>query len=276
MSRLIDKTCLVCKAQGARVCEAKTRFKRLDSVPDQYIVKCIGCGIVTRSPSLFSPQFDKDANVNLREDGDFIGGYPGGVAPHIRSRLEFAESALVGRRLLDVGCGSGALLNLAKDRGWTCFGTEARPEAVKELAEFDIQVFIGDLDNPELAAMRFDLIHMNHVLEHVMDPVSVLASVHRLLSTDGLAIVEVPNEFNAITQRLRQGLGLDGSSLTTYFQHEWFFNPETLKYVCQKSGLKIRKLHTPYRSSNNKMKDPLRFAASAMGSGDVIEVILEK
>jgi 2-polyprenyl-3-methyl-5-hydroxy-6-metoxy-1,4-benzoquinol methylase len=176
----------------------------------------------------------------------------------------------------DVGCGSGAFLIHAKQRGWTCFGTEARPEAAEEMAQHDIKVFIGNLDNAEISGVQFDLIHMNHVLEHVSDPVVVLASIRELLSDDGLAMVEVPNEFDAFSQRARQVLKLDGSSITSYYQHEWFFSPRTLKAVCEKSGLKIRALRTPNRASHNKMADTLRFAASAIGHGDVIEVILEK
>lgn len=276
MSRLIDKKCLICEGRGFRVCERETLFKKLNSVPDQFIVRCTECGMVTRSPSLFSPHFKKNAEVILRDDGDFVGGSPGGVAPHIRARLEFAESAVGGRTLLDIGCGSGALLSLANDRSWDCFGTESRAEVARDLAPYGIKVFIGDLDNSELRNKQFDLIHMNHVLEHVTDPIAVLSSIRQLLSRDGLAIVEVPNEFNAFSQRVRQSMVMDGSSLTSYFQHEWFFSPRTLKFACEKSGLKIRKLHTPFRPSHSKVKDPIRFAAAAVGSGDVIEVILEK
>ncbi len=275
MSRPIDKQCSICTSREFLVCERETHFKKLDRVPDQFIVKCSGCGIVTRSPSLFSPDFDSNLVVDVRRDEHFIGGDSDNVARYLQERLQKAEEEVEGRSLLDVGCGSGAFLIHAKQRGWTSFGTEARPSAADEMALHGIKVFIGDLDNSNLREMKFDFIHMNHVLEHVSDPVAVLSSIRSLLSEGGIAIVEVPNEFDAFTQRLRQAMNLDGSSVTTYFQHEWFFAPRTLRLVCEKSGLRVRRLHTPFRTSDSLLKEPMRLAGAFVGAGEVIEAVLE-
>ncbi len=276
MDNLIYKTCVLCDSTGFVVRERETRFKKLNEVPNQAIVECNGCGITTREPSIFSPNFEENAKVKVRAHEDYIGGQPDRVAPYIFERLIEAESKISGRMLLDIGCGSGALLLKAKERGWTCYGTEREPQAVSKMAKHDIKCFTGDLDDSELQSMRFDLIHMNHVLEHVQNPLLVLKSIESLLTKDGIAIIEVPNEFNAFTQLLRQWLNLDGSSATSYFQHEWFFSPKTLRSLSNKSGLRILKLHTPFRASSRLILDALRYSASVVGSGEIIEVFLTR
>jgi len=276
MESVSHKICAICGSKKFERLDAETRFKKLGQVPGQFIVKCGGCGIVTRSPSLFDPQFNKEAAVDVRRDEDFIGGDTTSIAEHIKSRLDHAGGKVSGKSLLDIGCGSGALLVHAKEKGWTVCGTEQEPAALKILAAYGIQCFTGNLDEPELLEMRFDLIHMNHVLEHVESPLRVLKMIGELLKEDGLAIIEVPNEFAALTQRLRKILRLDGSSVTSYFQHEWYFTPQSLRDLCEKAELSVIALNTPYRRSNNFIKDIVRAPAAAVGHGEVIEAYLTK
>ncbi|MBK8302207.1 MAG: class I SAM-dependent methyltransferase [Chloracidobacterium sp.] len=276
MESASHKICAICGSKKYERLDAETRFKKLDQVPEQFIVKCCSCGIVTRSPSLFDPRFNRAAEVDVRRDEDFIGGDTTSVAEHIKSRLDHASGKVSGKTLLDIGCGSGAMLLHAKEQGWTVCGTEQELAAVEKLAAYEIQCFTGDLDEPALLAMRFDLIHMNHVLEHVENPLRVLKIIRMLLKDDGVAIIEVPNELDALTQRLRRILKLDGSSITTYFQHEWYFTPQSLRDSCEKANLSVMALNTPFRRSNNFIKDIVRAPAAAVGHGEVIEAYLTK
>jgi SAM-dependent methyltransferase len=91
-------------------------------------------------------------------------------------------------RILDVGCGSGALLaSLAK------FGYK-HLEGVDPFIEADIvadglRVRKGSVDKVEGI---FDVVMFHHSLEHVSDPVAVLSCAQKLLSRDGLCIVRIP------------------------------------------------------------------------------------
>lgn len=255
---------------------AETRFKKLDLVPDQFIIQCDNCGLVTRSPSLFSPEFDHSAKVSVRQDSDFIGGATEHIASHIKDRLSYAGGVVEEKTMLDIGCGSGALLVYAKANGWTVYGTEREKSSIEKLAGYNIPCFAGELNEPEFQKLKFDFVHMNHVLEHVIDPVEVVRNIQGLLKKGGISIIEVPNEFSAATQLLRRSLGLDGSSRTTYFQHEWFFTPKTLLDVCNRADLEILSLSTPFRRSNGFLKDCLRFPAAKAGFGEVIEIYLAK
>lgn len=98
-----------------------------------------------------------------------------------------------GGRLLEVGIGSGSFLVAARDRGFDVVGCDLSPHIASCVRELHgVQVHCGDLKSL-LADEPFDVIVMNHVLEHVGAPVSFLDSAGRLLRPGGVLHIAVPN-----------------------------------------------------------------------------------
>ena len=96
-------------------------------------------------------------------------------------------------RYLDVGCGSGGALGVARALGWEVTGVEVDEAAAEKATRFTAEIHVGDMLSAPFAARRFDVVTAFHVLEHVPDPVAVLRRMLRWLTPDGLLIVEVPN-----------------------------------------------------------------------------------
>jgi len=96
-------------------------------------------------------------------------------------------------RLLDIGCGNGAFLKLAKDMGWHVCGCEIDPKAVTACRSVGIDVIEGDAFAPELATQSFDVITMSHVIEHVHDQPALLQRAHDLLRPGGWLWSASPN-----------------------------------------------------------------------------------
>ena len=100
------------------------------------------------------------------------------------------------RQVLDVGCGTGAFLDLARGRGFETFGLELNPTAAEAAREKGHQLFSFDLAG--LAAWeshrRFDLITIFQVLEHVSNPLGVVRDALRLLRPQGCLALGVPHE----------------------------------------------------------------------------------
>jgi len=98
-------------------------------------------------------------------------------------------------RLLDVGCGSGTLLGLLKQRGFHVRGFDSSSEAAGiAKSESDVDVVVGTrLQDAGFAAGSFDLVTLFHVMEHVTDPRSVLSEVRRILRPEGRLVLQVPN-----------------------------------------------------------------------------------
>jgi len=99
-------------------------------------------------------------------------------------------------RVLDVGCSSGNFSKLLKDqRGCEVHGIEVNPDAAK-LAEDKIdKVFCGDALEvlSQLPDSYYDLVTMNDVLEHMIDPHNFLNELHKKIAPEGVIFAIVPN-----------------------------------------------------------------------------------
>jgi 2-polyprenyl-3-methyl-5-hydroxy-6-metoxy-1,4-benzoquinol methylase len=96
-------------------------------------------------------------------------------------------------KVLEVGCGDGARLAALAERGWSVTGQEVDDKAGAVAAARGFEVHVGDLEAIGLPADEYDAVVMNHVLEHVHDPVAVLAECRRLLRPGGVFVAATPN-----------------------------------------------------------------------------------
>lgn len=98
-------------------------------------------------------------------------------------------------RILDVGCGNGEFLARMRCLGWDCEGIDIDPGAVKVAKAAGLSVRLATLadlvrEGPE---RRFDAIALDHVLEHLYDPVGSLRTARKLLSPGGFVWIATPN-----------------------------------------------------------------------------------
>ncbi len=96
-------------------------------------------------------------------------------------------------RLLDVGCGSGEWLLAMRRRGWTVEGLDFDEGAVKVARQEGLKVESGSLEDQNYPDDYFDAVTLNHVIEHVPDPVRTLAVCRRILKPDGKLVLFTPN-----------------------------------------------------------------------------------
>ncbi|MBI5570935.1 MAG: class I SAM-dependent methyltransferase [Desulfomonile tiedjei] len=97
-------------------------------------------------------------------------------------------------KLLDVGCASGEFLALMSAMGWEALGVEPDPEAAKSAVEvLNMKVIPQTLEAAQLTEACFDLITLNHTIEHVHDPVNFLGKCRQLLKSGGYLAIITPN-----------------------------------------------------------------------------------
>jgi len=140
-------------------------------------------------------------------------------------------------RLLEVGCGNGQRLSLFQSRGWMVEGQEVDQEAaIQVYNRFGIKVYLGKVQNLDLRETTYDAIIMNHVIEHVYDPVGLLKECRRLLKPGGLLVAITPN----IESRGHRIFSFCWRGLEPP-RHLRLYSVTTLKRVAQQSGFtKIR------------------------------------
>src|SRR5262245_11653797 len=118
--------------------------------------------------------------------------------PVLRARLDGERMRYLPRpaangTLLDVGCGNGAFLDMARSAGWQGIGIDFDAHAVEIGRDKGLVVYHGGIDRFDAQSERFDAITVSHVIEHVHDPKRLLAACYRLLKVGGFFFVETPN-----------------------------------------------------------------------------------
>jgi len=148
-------------------------------------------------------------------------------------------------RLLDVGCGNGRFLAQMRELGWEVVGTEPDPEAVRIAKErFGLEVFQGTLEETRFPEDSFDVITMNHVIEHVPNPIELLAKCRQILKPGGKLVVTTPN-IKSLGQQVF-GEYWRGWEVP---RHLFLFSLKSLQTCAERVGLRVKKLWTTSRGA---------------------------
>jgi 2-polyprenyl-3-methyl-5-hydroxy-6-metoxy-1,4-benzoquinol methylase len=135
---------------------------------------------------------------------------------------------------LDVGCGIGYFLLIMKYLGMNSYGVEPGEFDKKLSEDYNLNIFNGALIDAKYDDNFFDVITLNHVLEHVNNPSEVMGELHRILEPGGYLIIGVP-----ISDSLAFKIfGKYWAQLDTP-RHLFIFSTTTLKRYAEKCDFKI-------------------------------------
>lgn len=111
--------------------------------------------------------------------------------------------------ILEIGCAAGGTGNELKKRGGVFVaGVEQDPEAARLAREVLDDVIEGNIETLDLpyAENSFDCILFADVLEHLIDPLTVLKKLRKYLKTEGTVIASLPNvQFHGVVHHLVEG-----------------------------------------------------------------------
>src|SRR6476646_2266712 len=169
------------------------------------LMRCRECGLVFTSPRYTADTIAKLYSEEYYQNA--TGYYYSQLSEPSADDLKLASAtarrlAHKGRRSLDIGCGTGRLVEAFKRTGFQAFGTEPNEMAVEAARKFGRNVVVKDLS--EVPAGSQDCITAMHVLEHTYSPKEFLAHCYRILTCGGLLMVEVPNYASRASRELKE------------------------------------------------------------------------
>lgn len=231
---------------GLQKTECRCYFcKKITQCPVVYkdgvgnIIRCSSCG------ALFRPQEEHKEFITTEEY------YKESIRCEAGSRLFFKLTfenliemfpQIKNGNLLDFGCGVGNFLLEAGQLGFRAIGIDSSPYAIEYCRKRGLEA-IPSLEGLVDRKIKFDFINLNHVLEHINDPVELLKRLTRFLKENGILRIEVPNCGKFSVWKFIAGCK-DISFRPCAADHLYFYSIATLGNVIKRSALEIIDMRT--------------------------------
>ena len=139
-----------------------------------------------------------------------------------------------GKKILDIGCGTGDFLATAKNDGWEVHGVEPSKEARILSASKNIDALE---DVSQLKEDNFDVITLWHVLEHVPNVLAYIETLKTKLKPDGMLLIAVPN-YNSFDA----GHYKEHWAAYDVPRHLWHFSQKSIQKLFSEVGLIVEKV----------------------------------
>ena len=204
--------------------------------------ECRDCGIIWRDEKSFhlekaydqqyfdSKKYQKNRQHKIEKSGWLLD-----MARNFRPGLS---------SMLEIGCSLGNTLEAAQAREIDHLGIDISAYAIDYCRSKGLNASSKSLDQLIVEGHGYQVIFMQHVLEHFENPFQVLHQCHRLLDEQGLLIILIPNSQYRRSQKLRErhkfyskrGVGLE---------HFVYFNYHNLERVLNSTGFEMVQRNYP-------------------------------
>ncbi|MBI4786626.1 MAG: class I SAM-dependent methyltransferase [Chloroflexi bacterium] len=198
------------------------------------IVRCRKCHLVYANPRWDSSVVRESYSVV--EDPTYVEEREGRVLTFSRNLKPFEDLIARNshtRRLLDVGCHIGVMVELAKERGWDAWGVEPSTWAAEQARANGLHVLTGTLADVGLEENYFDVVTMWDVIEHLTDPAAEIRQIQRVLKPGGIFVVHTI-DIESLFARL---MGPRWPWLME--MHLYYFSPRTLGKMLEQTGFEV-------------------------------------
>ncbi len=159
------------------------------------IVACRGCGLVSRHPRRSPAAVERDY-AGDRYGEARLQTLAASQARAYDSKIATLAGWLARRRevrVIEVGSFVGAFLGAARAAGWDALGVDPGEEVVAFCRARDLAVQQGTLEDLAHPAGGADVIAIWNTFDQIPEPAATLAAAARLLRTDGILALRVPN-----------------------------------------------------------------------------------
>jgi 2-polyprenyl-3-methyl-5-hydroxy-6-metoxy-1,4-benzoquinol methylase len=160
------------------------------------------------------------------------------------SKVMYLQAPYKGR-LLEIGAGSGEQLKESVEFGWDAEGVDNDSGAVENALKKGLRIRCGTIEAQKYANNSFKVIIMNHVIEHIYDPLQLLRECHRILQPGGKLVIITPNSLSMGHRMFKSSwFPLDPP------RHLRIYSLLSLTQFFKKNGFQITSSFTTIRNAN--------------------------
>jgi len=226
--KLFSRTCRICDSFNIKYSFSKNGYS---------IFYCTDCGFL-----FINPQPSDEVLAEIYKSSYFLGdGSEKEEKERSEMKLETAKLYLqvlidyygnTEGNLLEIGCGTGEFLLLAKKTGFNVTGIEISQSST-DIANSKLEnasVICGSLENMELPEHSFDICVLFDAIEHVRSPVDTLSKIHNLLKPGGVIFMATPS-LDSWSGRLMKSNWMEFKT-----EHLSYFDSQTMQNILVKTG----------------------------------------
>ena len=238
------KQCPICQSEN---------LKRDYEFEEFYVLTCKSCKNSWRSNMYDEEKIEEIYCIDDYEENPYFSYNLESVKNLKNNRFKNYQKALkivkdqnLSGKLLDIGCGHGTFLAMAKEYGWDLTGIEISEELSHACSKNvpEAKVINKRFEQANLEPNQFSLITMWDVIVHVIDPVDVITNIKNLLVPGGLALFCTPDESSSLA---KLGKVLYNMNIMSYPalalhppNHTYFFSRIGFKYIIEQLGMKVQ------------------------------------
>ena len=216
-------------------CNFLGRKGKVRDAPNTGVKQCISCGVVTHTNDLSTL-----VNYEHSSMWDWLSNSLDDLPPP-QNDVERRVKALniqtkddKGSSLLDVGCGGGEMLMALSD-DFEVFGIEPEKSMREKIISNGFKCWESNVE-PINLKLKFNVITLFHVIEHIYNPFEILKSCFDLLEQGGRIYIETPNADDALLTTYK----CEAFENFTYWSHHPMLHTnESLSACLEKVGFKV-------------------------------------
>jgi len=215
------KACIICNSPD---------IKDLSGYEEAFLCKCSTCSFV------FSKRIPTLEELLKHYEGygrnDFLSDI---TIKRYHELLDEFEKVRKTNRILDIGCGIGYFLEVAKKRGWEVYGTEFTEKAIEICNGKGIKMNQGALNPDNYPTDFFDIVTSFEVIEHINTPQTEIKNLRR----GGYFYVTTPNFNSLLRYHLKAKYNVIG-----WPEHLSYYTPKTINFLLTDNGFQKKWIKT--------------------------------
>lgn len=251
----MKRSCLACGCVLLRPKYVQVADYEYDTYHAVDYYRCLNCNLLFQYPMPTSAIIPSFYPPEYRSHFQFIAGRLYSILKRLEvlTLVNKIDKIILHNRnshILEVGCGNGLLLLTLFKRGFkNLYGTDISDAAAKVLSNRGIAFKKANIEKEFPFREKFDLIILNHVIEHLLFPKKVLRNCQSYLSKGGKIVIVTPDS-DCLASNIF-GKYWDGINAPRHF---YIFHSKSMEYVSK--SLKFHSI------KSYQISDPINWAIS--------------